>query len=180
MPSGFGRSRVVCAVAVFITFACVAGDANPPGQRALLQVNARKPAPDFALTDANGTRIALSGYKGRVVLLDFWATWCTGCKVEIPWYMEFQEKYARRGLASIGVAMDVEGWSVVKPYLDVHPINYPVVLGNPDLVKPYDITNMPVTLLIDRQGRIAEAHAGMVDKDAWEQDIQHLLKERKR
>jgi cytochrome c biogenesis protein CcmG/thiol:disulfide interchange protein DsbE len=115
-----------------------------------------------------------------VVLLDFWATWCTGCKIEIPWYIEFQHKYARRGLRSISVAMDVEGWRVVKPYLAAHPINYPIVLGNPTLVKPYSITNMPVTLLIDRTGKIADAHVGMVDKDGWEQEIQQLLSERDR
>jgi peroxiredoxin len=178
MTSGFGRSRAVSAAAVLLTFVGVAGAAKPAGQAALLPLKVRQPAPDFALTDANGTRIVLSRYKGRVVLLDFWATWCTGCKVEIPWYMEFQQKYAHQGLASIGLAMDVEGWQIVKPYLDVHPINYPVVLGYPDLVKPYDITNLPVTLLIDRQGRIADAHVGMVDKDGWEQEIRQLLKER--
>ena len=140
--------------------------------------NDRKPAPDFSLTDANGSRITLSGYKGRVVLLDFWATWCTGCKVEIPWYVEFQKKYAQQGLTSIGVAMDDEGWQKVKPYLEIHPINYPIVLGNPDLVEPYRITNMPVTLLIDREGLIADAHVGMVVKDTWEKRIRQLLRER--
>jgi len=69
----------------------------PTGATPLSSARDRKPAPDFALTDSNGAPITLSGYKGRVVLLDFWATWCTGCKVEIPWYMEFQKKYARRG-----------------------------------------------------------------------------------
>jgi hypothetical protein len=94
--------------------------------------------------------------------------------------MDFQKKYAGKGLSPIGVAMDVEGWSIVKPYLDAHPISYPIVLGNPDLVKPYDMTNMPVTLLIDRQGQIADAHVGMVVKDIWEQEIRELLKERTR
>jgi cytochrome c biogenesis protein CcmG/thiol:disulfide interchange protein DsbE len=146
----------------------------------LIPPHARKTAPDFALTGADGAQIALSRYRGRVVLLDFWATWCTGCKVEIPWYMGFQKKYAGQGLRSVGVAMDVEGWRVVKPYLAEHPINYPIVLGNPELVQPYDITNMPVTLLIDRAGKIADIHVGMVDKDGWEQEIQQLLTERRR
>lgn len=144
----------------------------------LRRANDRKPANDFALTDANGSSVRLSGYRGRVVLLDFWATWCTGCKIEIPWYIEFQKRYAQRGLTSIGVAMDEEGWQKVKPYLDKHPINYPIVLGNPVLTKPYDITNMPVTLLIDRAGRIAEAHVGMVVTEQWENEIQQLLNEK--
>src|SRR6266571_4135126 len=109
--------------------------ASPAGHTgAIVAPDTRKMAPDFALRDSRGASITLSHYKGRVVLLDFWATWCTGCKVEIPWYMEFQSKYARRGLTSIGVAMDEEGWQKVKPYLETHPITYPIVLGNPDLV----------------------------------------------
>jgi len=138
----------------------------------------RTAAPDFRLADAKGAPLSLSRFRGRVVLLDFWATWCTGCKVEIPWYIEFQKKYASRGLTSIGAAMDDEGWKVVTPYLDAHPIPYPVVIGNPDLVQPYKIANLPVTLLIDRRGRIADAHAGVVEKNAWEQEIRQLLRER--
>jgi hypothetical protein len=99
---------------------------------------------------------------------------------EIPWYIDFQKKCARQGLSSIGVAMDDEGWQKVKPYLEMHPINYPIVLGNPVLVKPYEITSMPVTLLIDRDGKIADAHVGMVVKDTWEEEIRQLLKERLR
>src|SRR6266404_2878543 len=74
-------------------------------------------APDFTLEDSNGASTKLSGYKGKVVLLDFWATWCTGCKVEIPWYMEFAKKYEQSGLAVVGVSMDKEGWTVVKPFM---------------------------------------------------------------
>jgi peroxiredoxin len=69
----------------------------------------RKSAPDFNLSDAEGASIRLSDYRGRVVILDFWATWCHGCKIEIPWYMEFQNKYKERGLAVIGVSMDDDG-----------------------------------------------------------------------
>ena len=68
--------------------------------------------------------IKLSEYKGKVVLLDFWATWCTGCKVEIPWYMEFAKKYETNGLAVIGVSMDQEGWAVVKPFMQEKQMNY--------------------------------------------------------
>ena len=144
----------------------------------LIAAHERKPAPDFSLADARGARVSLAAQKGRVVLLDFWATWCAGCKVEIPWYVEFHKKYAGQGLVSIGAAMDDEGWAKVKPYLAEHPIPYPIVIGNPDLLQPYDIKNLPVTLLIDRQGRIADAHAGVVDKEAWEQEITQLLRER--
>lgn len=138
----------------------------------------RKAAPNFALTDSKGGAIKLSEYRGKVILLDFWATWCGGCKVEIPWYMEFQDKYRDRGLAVVGVSMDEDGWKVVKPFLEKNKINYPVVIGNDHLAKLYGLESMPMTLLIDRGGKIATSHVGMVKKDAFEKEIQILLKER--
>jgi peroxiredoxin len=141
------------------------------------QKSARQQAapPDFTLPDANGAAITLSAYKGKVVLLDFWATWCTGCKVEIPWYMEFAKKYEQSGLAVIGVSMDQEGWAVVKPFMLEKQMNYPVVIGNDNLAKQFGLTNMPLTLLIDREGKIALAHAGVVDKAAFESKLRALL-----
>src|SRR3989475_8964864 len=135
----------------------------------------RKAAPDFTLSDSKGTSVRLSDYKGRVVLLDFWATWCHGCKTEIPWYMEFQEKYKTKGLSVIGVAMDDDGWKSVKPFSVENKINYAIVVGNEALAKEYGVSALPVTLLIDRDGRIAESHAGMVEKEAFEKEILSLL-----
>ncbi len=135
----------------------------------------RKAAPDFTLTDSKGGAIKLSNFKGKVVLLDFWATWCGGCKVEIPWYMEFQDKYKDRGLATIGVSMDEDGWKAVKPFLEKNKINYSVVIGNESLAKLYGVDAMPMTLLIDRDGKIAASHVGVVDKASFEKDIQRLL-----
>lgn len=164
-------------------FAQVKG--NSGNQDSLIREDRRKPAPNFILTDAKGDTINLSTYKGKVVLLDFWATWCGGCKTEIPWYMEFDAKYKDRGLAVIGVSMDEGGWRTVKPFLalDKDPetgghtaMKYPVVIGSDSLAKRYSLTSMPMTLLIDREGRIAVSHTGMVDKDDWESKIRSLLK----
>ncbi len=132
----------------------------------LTPATSRKTAPDFTLTDAKGRPVKLSAYKGRVVLLDFWATWCTGCKVEIPWYMEFQSTYKKSGLSALGVSMDDDGWKSVKPFLQQHKIG-----------DRFGFNSMPATLLIDRNGKIADLHVGMVDKDAFESEIQILLKE---
>ncbi|HEY7171767.1 MAG TPA: TlpA disulfide reductase family protein [Vicinamibacterales bacterium] len=164
------RSAMV-VLAVLLAVAPAFPDAIAPG--------ARQAAPDFTLTSADGKRVTLAGLKGKVVLLDFWATWCTGCKEEMPWFMEFQQTYGRKGLHSIGVAMDEEGWAKVRPYLNDHPVNYPIVVGDLAFANRFgSISALPVTLLIDRKGRIAEFHAGKVEKDAFESAIRRLLAEK--
>src|SRR5271155_4161003 len=88
----------------------------------------RKAAANFALADANGAPVKLSDYKGKVVLLNFWATWCGPCKVEIPWFIEFEKTYKDRGFATLGVSLDEDGWESVKPYIAQKKINYRVVI----------------------------------------------------
>ena len=146
------------------------------GPAAITASDSRKAAPDFTLTDSKGAPVRLSDYQGKAVLLDFWATWCHGCKTEIPWYIEFQDKYKDNGLAVIGVSMDDDGWKSVKPFLEQNKLNYPVVIGDRVLGERYNVDSMPVTLLIDRDGRIADSHSGMVDKDAFENEIRTLLR----
>jgi peroxiredoxin len=133
------------------------------------------PAPDFSLTDSKGAAVKLSSYRGKVVLLNFWATTCGGCKVEIPWFVEFQSKYKRAGLDVIGISLDDDGWKSVKPYLQKHKINYRVAVGNEDIEKRFGVEALPLTLLIDREGRIAATYAGLVDKVACEKEIRKLL-----
>jgi cytochrome c biogenesis protein CcmG/thiol:disulfide interchange protein DsbE len=165
---------------VRVTLVAVSLVTSVPVSANITRAALRKDAPGFSLIDSKGASVKLSDYKGRVVLLDFWATWCTGCKVEIPWYVEFQKKYEGKGLASIGVAMDEEGWEKVKPYLAEHQINYPVVIGDLDfLSKKFGLPpSLPMTLLIDRNGKIAETHPGLVEKDVFEREILQLLQEK--
>ena len=163
---------VINAIAIVVVL-YLARSAKTSAQ--ITEVNARKMAPSFSLIDAAGAPVRLSDYKGRVVLLNFWATWCHGCKTEIPWYMEFQNKYKDKGLAVIGVSMDDDGWKSVKPFVEEQKMNYVVVIGNEALAKLYAVDALPVTLLIDRNGKIAVLHAGMVEKDAFEKEIQALL-----
>lgn len=140
--------------------------------------DSRKPVAEVALTDSKGKSINLSAYKGRVILLDYWATWCTGCKEEMPWFMEFQKKYKKSGLTVVGASLDDDGWKSVKPFLHEHKINYRIVLGTSESAKQFGADKgMPVSVLIDRDGKIADLHPGMVDKDAFEREIQVLLKE---
>jgi peroxiredoxin len=142
----------------------------------LTPVEQRKAAPDFTLNDTQGRPVTLSELKGKVVLLDFWATWCPACQSEIPWYVEFAKKYKDKGLVVIGVSMDKDGLKVVQPYMQQKQMDYTVALGDDNLVVPFGLKTIPVTMLIDRDGKIAVAHTGVVDKDNFEGHIQELLK----
>ena len=144
----------------------------------LTPAGSRKSFPGVVLTDSKGAPVDLAAYKGRVVLLDFWATWCEGCKEEIPWFMEFQDKYNKSGLTVVGASLDDDGWKSVKPYLQEHKINYRVVVGTLESAKQFGVDKgMPVSVLIDREGKIADVHPGMVEKAAFEREINILLKE---
>jgi peroxiredoxin len=136
----------------------------------------RKTAPDFTLADAKGAPVKLSDYQGKVVLLNFWATWCGPCKVEIPWFVEFEKKYKDRGFAMLGVSMDEDGWKAVKLFASQERINYPLLIGNDRVAQLYGgIDSLPSTFLIDRKGRIASIHLGIVSKSDYEAEILKLI-----
>jgi len=137
----------------------------------------RRPAPDFTLQDSNGATVRLSDYRGKVVLLDFWATWCAPCQIEIPWFMEFQQSLKGKGFAVVGVSMDEDGWDVVKPYIQKHGINYRILLGDDHTGQLYGgVDSLPTTFLLDRDGRIAAVHVGLAsDKDGFLHEITELL-----
>jgi cytochrome c biogenesis protein CcmG/thiol:disulfide interchange protein DsbE len=137
----------------------------------------RRPAPDFALKDASGQSTKLSDLKGKVVLLNFWATWCGPCALEIPWFEQFEQQYRSKGLEIVGVSMDEEGWSIVKPYIAEHKINYRVLLGNDSVGELYGgVDSLPTTFIIDREGRFAfPPHVGLAEKNEYLSEIQTLL-----
>jgi cytochrome c biogenesis protein CcmG/thiol:disulfide interchange protein DsbE len=137
---------------------------------------ARLTAPDFSLTDRSGHAVSLSAYRGQVVLINFWATWCSPCKREIPWLVEFQTKYKDRGFTVLGLSVDEDGWTSVTPYLDASAINYPVAIANDDVTTGYGgITAVPMTFVIDRTGRVAATHLGLLNRDGVEAEIQSAL-----
>jgi thiol-disulfide isomerase/thioredoxin len=159
--------------AAFMLTTILPAKATPADE--LIPVANRVPAPDFSLTDVQGKQLSLSKYKGRVVLLDFWATTCGGCKVELPWYVDFDTKYRAKGLSVIGLDMYGETPELIRPFMTKWKMNYPVAVGTDALGERFHLQEMPLTLLIDRSGRIAVSHAGIVDKAAFENDIQQLL-----
>jgi peroxiredoxin len=131
--------------------------------------------------------VKLSDYRGKVTLVDFWATECGGCVREIPWFMDLAQVYKKMGLAVAGISVDVlyenlkdsnEAWARVKPFVQTHHLNYPILMADGEVTKRYDIQALPLTYLIDKRGRIAATYSGLVDKDNLEANIQTVLKER--
>ena len=135
-------------------------------------------APDFSLSDANGSIVSLSSLRGRVVLVNFWATWCAPCRVEMPWFAELQRQRGNEGLAVVGISVDEDGWTSVRPYATAHHIDYRLAVDTAAIAQAYDVDALPATFLIDRDGRVAFAHRGLVPRETYEQEISALLKER--
>lgn len=137
----------------------------------------RKPAPDFTLRDAGGRQVKLSDYRGKVVLLNFWATWCAPCRIEIPWFIDFEQRFKDQGFAVLGVAMDDEGWEIVKPYLTEKRVNYRVLMGDEDVSEAFGgVASLPTTFMIDREGKIASVHIGLISKSDYEDEIVQLVR----
>ena len=135
-------------------------------------------APEFSLPELTGQTLDLSAYRGKVVLLDFWATWCDPCRDEIPHFVELQDKYGDQGLQIIGISMDDETAPVREFYQRFH-INYPVTMGNAKIGELYGgVLGLPIAFLIGRDGRIEARHIGATDSSVFEREIKALLQRR--
>lgn len=147
-------------------------------EASLKPLDTRKPAPTFELKDANGAKVTLADYKGKVVLLNFWATWCVPCKAEIPWFQEFDKNFKDKGFAVLGVSLDEEGWNTVKPYVEERKITYRMVIGSEEVSTLYGgIESLPTTFMIDKDGKIAAIHTGLVSKATYQKQLESLLTE---
>jgi thiol-disulfide isomerase/thioredoxin len=178
----FSMTVILLAAAAAGLAGCKAGSSQAAGLRT------EKPLPnepEVTFKDLQGKDVSLASLKGKVVLVNFWATWCEPCQVEIPWMIGFQKKYADKGFTLLGVAMDEEGKSVVEPYVqktqfDVegHPMtmNYPIVLGDDDLAAKFGgLLGLPTTYVISRDGKIAKRYIGLASEGDLDKMIQSLL-----
>lgn len=135
----------------------------------------RSVAPELSLTDFAGKKLELSSYRGKVVILNFWATWCEPCRAEIPRFVELQNEYRDRGLQIIGISLDDDP-NPVRSFYQQLKMNYPVAVGDANVAERYGgILGLPVSFVIDRDGRIYAKHAGEVAPSLVENEIQSLF-----
>jgi thiol-disulfide isomerase/thioredoxin len=142
----------------------------------LFAFQVKQKAPNFSLKTAKGTSFQLSKLKGKVVLVNFWATWCGPCREEIPGFLELYSKYKSQGLEIVGISLDENGWEDINPFVQKFKITYPIVLGNEKVAKDYgDIYGLPTSFVVDKKGFIVDKHIGYLTKELLEEKIKDLF-----
>src|SRR5579864_735493 len=138
-----------------------------------------KQAPDFSLQDLDGKPVKLSDFRGKAVLLNFWATWCGPCKVEMPWFVELQKQYGPQGLEIVGVALDDSGKDAIEKFAKSMGVNYTILQGQDAVGDAYGAIGLPTSYFIDRSGKIIDSASGLVSRGEIEDNIKKSLAEGK-
>jgi thiol-disulfide isomerase/thioredoxin len=135
-----------------------------------------KAAPDFTLESLEGKSVTLSAYRGQAVLLNFWATWCGPCKIEMPWFVELQKEYGPQGLQIVGVAMDAESKDEVEKFVKEMGVNYTILMGKDAVGQQYGgVDVLPTTFFIDRDGKIISREFGLQSRSLFVDNIKKAL-----
>lgn len=135
-----------------------------------------QPLPEFSVPGIDGDMLSNDDLAGKVALVNFWATWCGPCKIEMPWFVEFQRKYKDRGFTVLAISLDEDGWDPVRAFAEQMEFNFPVALGGDPVSEAFGgIYVLPTTLIVDREGTIVSRHAGLVPKAEYETEIESLL-----
>jgi len=176
----------VIAIAAFVESRVVR---LPSARAAKVKKETKSSSVDFTVKDLDDHEVSLSQFKGRVVLVNFWATWCGPCNIEIPWLIDLQNKYRARGFTVLGVAMDEEGRSAVAPFVQAkrfkvsgaaQSMSYPIVLGNDATADKFGgLMGLPTSVLISQDGRVVKRVDGLVSYGEIEKAIQSQLEEGK-
>src|SRR3954470_16813228 len=150
-----------------------AGLAKSPSRQAEIK---GKPAPEFALESLDGKTVRLSDFRGKAVLVNFWATWCQPCKIEMPWFEEMQKEYGPNGFQVLGIAMDDASKEDIAKFAKDMGVNYPILLGKESVGDSYGGVNvLPTTYFIDRDGKIITREFGLVSRGIFEDNIKKSL-----
>jgi peroxiredoxin len=133
-------------------------------------------APEFDLPDVDGAMVRLSDFKGKVVLVNFWATWCAPCEIETPWFVEFDGKYREDGLQIVGISLDEGGVGPVKEFMEEYSIDYTIVMGDEDTAQNFGgVIGLPTSFIVDQDGKFYSMHRGLVSKEVYVEEIEGLL-----
>jgi thiol-disulfide isomerase/thioredoxin len=158
----FRKHLVLSALVMALLFSCTAR-------------NDISDASDFKLQDLNGKIVKLSDYKGKPVLLDFWATWCPPCRASIPGIEKLYKKYSGKGLVVLSISLDEGDWDSVKSFSAEHGITYPVLKGSEDVSSQFQVRTIPMLVIINKEGKIVKRYLGYGDDDELEKDIKTVL-----
>jgi peroxiredoxin len=165
MPGGRWTVLLVASLALGLAFQGCGGPAVPAN------LGPGDPAPDFSLKDLNGNKVSLREYRGKLVLLNFWATYCEPCRDEMPQLMALHDAYKAKDVVVVGISLDETGAAAVRPFVEALRIGYPILLGDSNVFTRYRGLGIPMTVLIGRDGKIAKKWIGAKSRHEFEGTI---------